>query len=170
MVEGAALEMLCGATHLGFESLTLRQKEKEHQKMLLFLFEHRYLGRGIRTGRRSSERKKYAGGIFFSPRENPTPSAKKKKSNGHFKDSKHFRSFGFSTSSAPSGHLLLKEKAFLLLKFLILQSSRGKPCSPECPHHTSRQRETAGRPYAGYDTSPHPQGRSKPLPCDRGTL
>ena len=25
-VEGAALEMLCGETHLGFESLTLRQK------------------------------------------------------------------------------------------------------------------------------------------------
>ena len=25
MVEGAALEMLCGETHLGFESLTLRQ-------------------------------------------------------------------------------------------------------------------------------------------------
>ncbi len=26
MVEGAALEMLCGETHLGFESLTLRQR------------------------------------------------------------------------------------------------------------------------------------------------
>ena len=26
VVEGAALEMLCGETHLGFESLTLRQK------------------------------------------------------------------------------------------------------------------------------------------------
>ena len=26
MVEGAALEMLCGETHPGFESLTLRQK------------------------------------------------------------------------------------------------------------------------------------------------
>ena len=26
MVEGAALEMLCGETHLGFESLTLRIK------------------------------------------------------------------------------------------------------------------------------------------------
>ena len=30
MVEGAALEMLCGETHLGFESLTLRQKELMH--------------------------------------------------------------------------------------------------------------------------------------------
>ncbi len=28
MVEGAALEMLCGETHPGFESLTLRQKSK----------------------------------------------------------------------------------------------------------------------------------------------
>ena len=27
MVEGAALEMLCGAIHLGFESLTLRQQK-----------------------------------------------------------------------------------------------------------------------------------------------
>ena len=27
VVEGAALEMLCGETHLGFESLTLRQKK-----------------------------------------------------------------------------------------------------------------------------------------------
>ena len=27
-VEGAALEMLCGETHLGFESLTLRQRQK----------------------------------------------------------------------------------------------------------------------------------------------
>ncbi len=26
MVEGAALEMLCGATHRGFESLSLRSK------------------------------------------------------------------------------------------------------------------------------------------------
>ena len=29
MVEGAALEMLCGETHLGFESLTLRQKKEQ---------------------------------------------------------------------------------------------------------------------------------------------
>ena len=26
MVDGAALEMLCGETHIGFESLTLRHK------------------------------------------------------------------------------------------------------------------------------------------------
>ena len=31
MVEGAALEMLCGETHLGFESLTLRQSPAEAQ-------------------------------------------------------------------------------------------------------------------------------------------
>ena len=31
MVEGAALEMLCGETHLGFESLTLRQSPAEEQ-------------------------------------------------------------------------------------------------------------------------------------------
>ena len=29
MVEGAALEMLCGETHPGFESLTLRQKNRQ---------------------------------------------------------------------------------------------------------------------------------------------
>ena len=31
VVEGAALEMLCGETHLGFESLTLRQSPAEAQ-------------------------------------------------------------------------------------------------------------------------------------------
>ena len=30
VVEGAALEMLCGETHLGFESLTLRQTNHRH--------------------------------------------------------------------------------------------------------------------------------------------
>ena len=32
MVEGAALEMLCGETHPGFESLTLRQKSTNFDK------------------------------------------------------------------------------------------------------------------------------------------
>ena len=39
MVEGAALEMLCGETHLGFESLTLRQtKSLENIRFLRDLF------------------------------------------------------------------------------------------------------------------------------------
>ena len=38
-VEGAALEMLCGETHLGFESLTLRQtKSLENIRFLRDLF------------------------------------------------------------------------------------------------------------------------------------
>ena len=32
VVEGAALEMLCGETHLGFESLTLRQNQNKPLK------------------------------------------------------------------------------------------------------------------------------------------
>ena len=37
MVEGAALEMLCGETHLGFESLTLRTMARSD---LLWAFLH----------------------------------------------------------------------------------------------------------------------------------
>ena len=38
MVEGAALEMLCGETHLGFESLTLRQIKEQIPLWCLFFF------------------------------------------------------------------------------------------------------------------------------------
>ena len=37
MVEGAALEMLCGETHPGFESLTLRHKNPVRYDGILFL-------------------------------------------------------------------------------------------------------------------------------------
>ena len=37
MVEGAALEMLCGETHPGFESLTLRQKIRQVSTCRIFL-------------------------------------------------------------------------------------------------------------------------------------
>ena len=37
MVEGAALEMLCGETHPGFESLTLRQKSKSQDLDFSFM-------------------------------------------------------------------------------------------------------------------------------------
>ena len=41
-VEGAALEMLCGETHLGFESLTLRQiKGKVTKVTLPFMLQKR---------------------------------------------------------------------------------------------------------------------------------
>ena len=38
MVEGAALEMLCAEMHLGFESLTLRQRKEVEAKPRLLLF------------------------------------------------------------------------------------------------------------------------------------
>ena len=39
MVEGAALEMLCGETHPGFESLTLRHKNPVIYDGILFLIQ-----------------------------------------------------------------------------------------------------------------------------------
>ena len=38
MVEGAALEMLCTEMYLGFESLTLRQREEQVPTRELFFF------------------------------------------------------------------------------------------------------------------------------------
>ena len=38
MVEGAALEMLCTEMYLGFESLTLRQREEQVPTRDLFFF------------------------------------------------------------------------------------------------------------------------------------
>ena len=56
MVEGAALEMLCGEIHLGFESLTLRQ-----------------LGGVAQLGERTVRIRKVESSILFvSTREEPT--------------------------------------------------------------------------------------------------
>ena len=60
------------------ESLSLRQKMRER----IFAFSHflaRYSVRGIRTGRRQG-RQKQSGGLFLSPRENPSHSAKQETS------------------------------------------------------------------------------------------
>ena len=67
MVEGAALEMLCGETHLGFESLTLRDQKKpetsavsgflcalllRHEEYILCAGEAHQAGRGEKSSER----------------------------------------------------------------------------------------------------------------------
>ena len=61
MVEGAALEMLCGETHLGFESLTLRQERRVIPSGIALLF---YKELGSRKGVKKTFR-----GNVFSPWE-----------------------------------------------------------------------------------------------------
>ena len=65
MVEGAALEMLCGETHLGFESLTLRQERRVIPSGIALLF---YKELGIR---KTSNQTKYTAAALVFPSKTP---------------------------------------------------------------------------------------------------
>ncbi len=70
MVEGAALEMLCGETHLGFESLTLRQTKQTTLVVVFFVLQSEW--KGIR---RTSGTEQQSGELL-RPRATKRPQAR----------------------------------------------------------------------------------------------